>query len=74
MLDDDGDGIINATKNAYCESGAKTHVKYWVRYVGEENCADSAVPAQQVSRGDLFVTATASGGELNDELGIQCKK
>jgi hypothetical protein len=74
MVDDDGDGIINSTKNASCESGTKTNVKFWVKYEGPENCAGSVAPAQQVSRGDLYVTATATGGQLNDELGIQCKK
>jgi len=74
MVDDDLDGIINSTKNVFCESGEKTHVKFWVEYEGPENCAGSVAPAQQVSRGKLTVTATASGGQLIDELGIQCKK
>jgi hypothetical protein len=74
MVDDDGGGIINSTKDASCKSGTNTHVKYWVKYEGPDNCKNSAVPDQQVSRGDLFVFATASGGTLKDKLGIQCKK
>jgi hypothetical protein len=75
ILDDDGGVILNSlNKPASCESGGNTHVKFWVEYKGPENCKDSAVPAQQTSRGELFVTATASGGVLNDKLGIQCKK
>jgi hypothetical protein len=75
IVDDDGDPVaVGNGKNGYCEAGKNTHMKFWVRYVGPENCKDSAVPTQQVSRGDLFITATASGGALDDKLGIQCKK
>jgi hypothetical protein len=74
IVDDDGDGVTNLSKSASCESGTNTHLKFWVKYEGPENCKDSAVPAQQTSRGELFITATASGGTLDDKLGIQCKK
>jgi hypothetical protein len=74
ILDDDDDVVINSTKTVFCESGTNTHMKFWVEYEGPENCAGSVAPTRQVSRGGLFVTATASGGQLEDELGIQCKK
>jgi hypothetical protein len=75
ILDDDGGVIIDATKSSItCESGKNTHVKFGVKYEGPENCKGSSVPSGQVSKGDLFVTATTNGGSLDDWLGIQCKK
>jgi len=74
IVDDDGDYVINASKNASCEFGTTTHIKFGVKYEGPENCKDSAVPTGQVSKGYLFVTASANGGTLDDTLGIQCKK
>jgi hypothetical protein len=73
--DDDGDVVIDKTKNTFvCESGKQTHVKFGVRYEGPENCADSVAPTTQVSQGDLFVTASTSDGSLDDTLRIQCKR
>ena len=74
MVDDDGDEIINSTKNVYCESGTNTHTKFWVKYEGPENCAGSVAPTSQVSKGDLVVTATTNDAELEDVLRIQCKR
>jgi hypothetical protein len=75
IVDDNGVPVaVSNGKDAYCEAGKNTHIKFWVKYEGPENCKDSAVPTQQVSRGELRVNATASGGSLDDKLGIQCKK
>jgi hypothetical protein len=76
IVDDDGDVVINRSKNGFiCEAGKITHMKFGVRYEGPENCKDSDVPTQQTSNGDLYITATASpGGELTDTLRIQCKR
>jgi hypothetical protein len=73
--DDDGDTVINRTKNGFvCESGKTTHMKFGVTYEGPENCAGSVEPAGQVSKGDLFVTASTVDGTYDDTLRIQCKK
>jgi hypothetical protein len=73
--DDDGDVVIDKTKNTFvCESGKQTHVKFGVRYEGPENCAGSVAPTTQVSKGDLFVTASTADGSLDDTLRIQCKR
>jgi hypothetical protein len=74
--DDDGDIVINDTnkREAVCESGKTTHMKFGVRYVGPKNCAGSVPPSGQVSKGDLIVVASTVDGVLNDTLRIQCKK
>jgi len=75
--DDDEDVVIDeVSKTSFiCTAGKTTHVKFWVRYEGPENCEGSAVPTKQTSNGDLDITATTSpGGELNDTLRIQCKR
>jgi hypothetical protein len=75
MEDDDGDVVINRSKNSFvCTSGSKIHAKFGVRYKGPENCKDSEVPIQQTSRGTLFVNATTADGSYNDTLKIQCKR
>jgi len=75
IVDDDGDVVINRTKNSFvCESGKQTHMKFGVRYEGPVNCAGSVEPSAQVSKGDLFVTATTIDGSMDDTLRIQCKK
>ena len=73
--DDDGDLVFDRSKNSFvCTAGTTTNAKFGVRYTGPENCKDSAVPAQQTSRGTLFVNATTSDGTLDDTLKIQCKR
>jgi hypothetical protein len=73
--DDDGDVVIDRSRNSFiCESGMTAHVKFAVRYEGPKNCEGSAVPTGQVSKGDLFVTASTSDGVYSDRLRIQCKK
>ena len=73
--DDDGDLVFNRSKNSFvCTAGKRVHAKFGVRYTGPENCKDSAVPAQQTSRGTLFVNATTADESLDDTLKIQCKR
>jgi hypothetical protein len=75
IVDDDGDVVIDRTKNSFvCESGKQTHMKFGVRYEGPENCAGSVAPTRQVSKGDLFVIASTADGSLDDTLRIQCKR
>jgi hypothetical protein len=76
ILDDTDDVIIDADAKGLftCVSGRVTHVKFGVRYQGPENCKGSVAPTQQVSQGDLFVTASTNDGSLDDALRIQCKR
>jgi hypothetical protein len=73
--DDDGDVVFNGSKNSFvCTSGSRVHAKFGVRYTGPENCKDSAVPSNQISKGTLFVNATTGDGFVDDTLKIQCKR
>ena len=74
--DDDGDEVFDRRKNSFvCTAGKRVHAKFVVQYRGPENCENSAVPSEQASRGEIFVTATtADGPPLNDTLGILCKR
>ena len=75
ILNDSGGTVIDSTKNSFvCESGKNTHVKFGVRYEGPRDCKDGVVPVGQVSKGDLFVTASTTSASLDDTLGIQCKR
>jgi hypothetical protein len=73
--DDDGDVVINGRKNSFvCKSGMTVNAKFGVRYTGPENCKDSAVPSNPISKGTLFVNATTGDGSLDDSLKIQCRR
>lgn len=72
IVDDDGDIILNSSKNVVCKAGDKTTVKMSATYKGPKNCLDSAVP-DTISSSDVFVTVTADQvlGPLDRK--IQCK-
>jgi hypothetical protein len=74
LVDDDGDGILDARRSGIvCTSGATTYVKFVARFDGPENCKDSEYPTP-FTRGDINVTATSDDGSLEVTRKILCRR
>jgi hypothetical protein len=74
LVDDDGAVILNQAKPGFvCDAGQTTSAKFTARFEGPNNCEGSITPAQQVTHGDVAVTATTDDGALMATRQILCR-
>jgi hypothetical protein len=77
MVDDDGDVLIDSAKIAVCKARDRvpTTVSRDVLIQGPLNCANSEVPADRSSTGDITSTVSIAGQpDYVETLRIKCSQ